>query len=101
MCSFSFQHLEVNFKNLLGIESTSDLALQLLSSVFSEGGGGGFVVCCCCCCFFVIGVGREVECVGATLYVSVRLTCTIKLNIEENFIISMLNFLGKSKCYLT
>ena len=45
--------------------------------------------------FFVIGVGREIECVGATestdiLYVSVRVTCTIKLNIEENFKIWML-----------
>ena len=56
--------------------------------------------------FFVIGVGREIECVGATestdiLYVSVRVTCTIKLNIEENFKIWMLSFLGKSKYYLT
>ena len=56
--------------------------------------------------FFVIGVGREIECVGATestdiLYVSVRVTCTIKLNTEENFKIWMLSFLGKSKYYLT
>ena len=55
--------------------------------------------------FFVIGVGREIECVGATestgiVYVSVRVICTIKLNIEENFKIWMLNFLGKSKYYL-
>ena len=38
--------------------------------------------------FFVIGVDREVEGVGATestdiLYISVMVTCTIKLNIEE------------------
>ena len=56
--------------------------------------------------FVVIGVGREIECVGATestdvLYVSVSVTCTIKLNIKENFKIWMLNFLGKSKYYLT
>ena len=56
--------------------------------------------------FFVIGVGREIECVGATestdiLYVSVRVTCTIKLNTEENFKIWMLSFLGKNKYYLT
>ena len=56
--------------------------------------------------FVVIGVGREIECVGATestdvLYVSVSVTCTIKLNIKENFKIWMLSFLGKSKYYLT
>ena len=56
--------------------------------------------------FFVIGIGREIECAGATestdiLYVSVRVTCTIKLNIEENFKIWMLSFLGKSKYHLT
>ena len=56
--------------------------------------------------FFVIGIGREIECVGATeltgiLYVSVRVTCTIKLDFEENFKIWMLSFLGKSKYYLT
>ena len=56
--------------------------------------------------FFVIGIGREIECVGAieltgSLYVSVRVTCTIKLNFEENFKIWMLSFLGKSKYYLT
>ena len=56
--------------------------------------------------FFVIGVGCEIEFVGATestdiLYVSVRVTCTIKLNIEENFKIRMLSFLGKSKYHLT
>ena len=56
--------------------------------------------------FFVIGVGREIECVGANestdiLYVSVRFTCTIKLNIEENFQIRMLSFLGKSEYHLT
>ena len=36
VCSCSFQHLEVNFKNLLGMESTSDLTLQLLSSVNND-----------------------------------------------------------------
>ena len=56
--------------------------------------------------FVVIGVGHEIECVGATestdvLYVSVSVTCTIKLNIKENFKIWMLSFLGKSKYYLT
>ena len=75
------------------MESTSDLTLQLLSSVNND-------------LFFVIVVGREIECVGATestdiLYVSVRVTCTIKLNIEENFKIWMLSFLGKSKYHLT
>ena len=55
--------------------------------------------------FFVIGVSPEIECAGATestdiLYISVRVTCTIKLNIEENFKIWMLSFLGKSKYYL-
>ena len=56
--------------------------------------------------FFVIGVGREIELVGATEstdvpYVSVRVTCTIKLNIEENFKIWMFSFLGRSKYHLT
>ena len=81
------------------MESTSDLTLQLLSS----GNSDLFFLLFF---FFVIGVGREIECVGATeltdiLYVSVRVTCTIKLNTEENFKIWMLSFLGKSKYYLT
>ena len=55
-----------------------DLTLQLLSSVNNE-----FF-------FFVIGVGRETECVGATestdiFYVSFKVTWTVKLNIEEKF----------------
>ena len=80
------------------MESTSDLTLQVLSSVNND----LFFLFV----FFVIGVDREIECVGATestdiLYVSVRVTCTIKLNIEENFKIWMLSFLGKSKYYLT
>ena len=75
------------------MELTSDLTLQLLSSVNIY-------------IFLVIGVGREIECVEATestdiLYVSVRVTRTIKLNTEENFKILMLSFLGKSKYYLT
>ena len=77
------------------MESTSDLTLQFLSSVNSD-----------LFFFFVIGVGREIDCVGATestdiLCVSVRVTRTIKLNTEENFKILMLSFLGKSKYYLT
>ena len=81
------------------MESTSDLTLQLLSSVNND----LFFLFFFC---FVIGIGREIECAGATestdiLYVSVRVTCTIKLNIEENFKIWMLSFLGKSKYYLT
>ena len=56
--------------------------------------------------FFVIGVDREIKCAGATestdvLYVSVRVTCTIKLNIEENFKMWIVSFLGKSRYYLT
>ena len=61
------------------------------------------------CIFFfvvVVGVDREIECVGATestdvLYVSVRVICTIKLNIGESFKIWMLIFLGKSRHYRT
>ena len=80
------------------MESTSDLTLQLLSSVNNDLFFLFF--------FFVIGVSREIECVGATestdvFYVSVRVTCTIKLNTEENIKILMLSFLGKSKYYLT
>ena len=64
------------------------------------------MICFLCVFFFVFDVGREIECVGATesadfLYVSVKVTCTIKLNIEENFKMWMLNFLGKSIYYLT
>ena len=56
--------------------------------------------------FFVKGVGRVTEGVGTTestdiLYVSVKVTCTMKLNIEENFKIWMLRFLGKRIYYLT
>ena len=56
--------------------------------------------------FFVIGIDCEIECVGATestdvLYVSVRVTCTVKLNIEENFKVWMVSFLGKSRHYIT
>ena len=47
----------------------------------------------------VTGVGCEIECVGATeltdtLYISVRVTCAIKLNIKENFKIWMLETRG-------
>ena len=81
------------------MESTCDLTLQFFPSVNNDLFFLLFF-------FFVIGVGHEIECVGATestdiLYVSVRVTCTIKLNIEENFKIWMLSFLGKSKYYLT
>ena len=80
------------------MESASDLILQLLSSVTNDLLFLRF--------FFVIGVGHEIECVGATEwtdihYVSVKVTCTIKLNTEENFKIWILSFLGKSKYYLT
>ena len=80
------------------MESTSDLTLQLLSSVNND----LFFLFCFCS---VIGIGREIEGAGATestdiLYVSVRVTYTIKLNIEKNFKIWMPSFLGKSK-YLT
>ena len=80
------------------MESTSDLTLQLLSSVNND---LFFLLF-----FFVIGVCREIECVGATestdiLYVSVRVTCTIKLNTDENFKIWMLSFMVKIKYYLT
>ena len=68
------------------MESTSDLTLQLLSSVNND---LFFLLF-----FFVIGVGGEIECVGATestdiLCVSVRVTCMVKLNTEENFKIWM------------
>ena len=56
--------------------------------------------------FFVIGVDREIKCAGATestdvLYVSVRVTCTMKFNIAENSKNWILSFLGKSRYYLT
>ena len=65
------------------MELTSDLTLQPLSSVNND-------LFFLFCFIFVIDVGLEIECVGGTestdiLYVSVRVTCTIKLNIEENF----------------
>ena len=80
------------------MESTSYLTLQLFTSVNNDLFFRDFFG-------FVIGIGREIECAGATEwtdipYVSVRVTCTIKLNIEKNFKIWMLSFLGKSK-YLT
>ena len=51
---------------------------------------------------FVTGVGCDIECVGATestliLFVIVRVTCTIKLNITENFKIWMLSFPGEKQ----
>ena len=60
------------------MESTSGLTLQLRLSVNNDLFFLGF--------YFVIGVAREIACVGAAesidiLYVSVRVTCTIKLNI--------------------
>ena len=80
------------------MESTSYLTSQLLTSVNNDLFFLGFFG-------FIIGIGRVIECAGATEstdipYFSVRVTCTIKLNIEENFKIWMLSFLGKSK-YLT
>ena len=75
------------------MELISDLTLQFLSS---ENNDLFFLF------FFVTGVAREIECVGATestdiRHVTVRVTCTIKLNIEENFKIWMLSFLERSK----
>ena len=80
------------------MESACDLTLQLYPSVNNDLFFPFF--------FFVIAVDHETECAGATesidvLYVSVRLACMIKLNIEENFKIWMLSFLGKSRYYLT
>ena len=59
------------------MESASDITVQLPSSVNND----SFFLF-----FFFIAVGREIEWVGATestdiLHVSVRVTCTIKLNI--------------------
>ena len=76
------------------MELISDLTLQFLSSVNND---LFFFVF-----FFVTGVAREIECVGATEstdipHVTVRVTCTIKLNIEEKFKIWMLSFLERSK----
>ena len=55
--------------------------------------------------FYVTGVGCEIECVWTTkstniFYIGIRITCTIKLNIKENFKIWILSFLVRSK-YLT
>ena len=44
--------------------------------------------------FFVVGVGRETECVGAT-----ESTDIFYFSVEENINICMLSFLGKSKYY--
>ena len=74
---FSFQHLEANFKNLLGMELISDLTLQFLSSVNND-------LFICLFLVFFTGVGCEIQCVGTTtdiLYVSVRVACAIKFNI--------------------
>ena len=75
------------------MELISDLTLQFLSSVNND----LFFFF-----FFVTGVAREIECVGATestdiSHVTVRVTCTIKLSIEEKFKIWMLSFLEGSK----
>ena len=48
------EHLAANFKNVDRIELTSDLTLQLLSSLNNN------------LFFFVTGVGCEIECVRAT-----------------------------------
>ena len=81
------------------MESASDLTLQLLSLVNND-------LFFLFCFFFDKDVGREIESVGATestdiLYVSVRVTGTIKLNNEGNCKIWMLSFLGKRKYHLT
>ena len=49
------EHLEANFKNVEGMELTSDLTLQFLSSLNND-----------LLFFFVTGVGCEIECVRAT-----------------------------------
>ena len=69
------------------MEMTNDLTLPFLSLV-----NNGL-------CFFVTGVGCEIGCVETTdkiLYISVIVTCTIKLNINKNFKTWMLNFLDRS-----
>ena len=50
---------------------------------------------------FAASVVCEIECVGTTesndvLYISVRVTFTIKFNIKENFKTCMLNFMDRS-----
>ena len=90
--SYTFQHLESNFNNLFEMELTSDLILPFLSFEKND-------------FFFVTGVGCEIGCVGTTesndiLYMSVRVTCKIKLNINENSKTWMFNFLDRSN-YLT
>ena len=54
VCRCTFPHLETNFKNLLGMELTTDLTLRFLSRV-----NNNFF-------FFVTGVGCEIESVGTT-----------------------------------
>ena len=49
------EHLEADFKNVEGMELTSDLTLQFLSSLNND-----------LLFFFVTGVGCEIECVRAT-----------------------------------
>ena len=88
-----FQRLEANFENLLGMELKSDLTLQFLSSVNND----LFFF------FFVIGVGSEIKCIGATelndtLYVSVRVTCMIKFNIKKTLRSGYLVLLERGKC---
>ena len=96
VCRYIFKHLEANFRNLLGIELTNDLTLAFLSLVNND------------LCFFVVvvtGVGCEIKCVKTTesnnvFYISVRVTCTIKFNIKENFKTWMFNFLDRSNYVL-
>ena len=78
VCRYTLKYLEANFRNLIGIELTNDLTLPFLSLVNND------------LFFFVTGIGCEIECVGTTesnniLYISIRVTCTIKFNIKENF----------------
>ena len=55
--------------------------------------------------FFVTGIGCDIERVGTNksnniLYISIRVACTIKFNIKENFKTRMLNFLDGSNYLL-
>ena len=77
------------------MELTSDLALQFLSSVNND----------LLLFFLVTDIDYKIECVRTTeltdtLYISVRVASTIKLNIKENLKIWMLSFLERSQ-YLT
>ena len=97
MCQIISKHLEVNFKNLLGMKYVPDVVFLVL---WSKNNDWTIYV-------FAAGVGCKIRSVGSTEfrnipYLSSRATCTINVMVTETLLLRLkiwiLSFLEERKC---